>query len=780
MFIQFIELQNFRKLKSVRIDFSEETTVFVGANNSGKTSAMVALDHFLIDKTHFTTNDFTLSNWMKINQIGVRWEESGLLANWETEEMSAWDMVLPSLDLWLNVREDEIHHVLHLLPSIEWAGGLLGVRLRLQPKNIAEFYKEFITSSKAAKQTVTEAESLRNSKNLNNITHEPYEVSLWPNCMCQFLEKRLNGLFSIFAYNLDPTLIVNPVNGIAQPQQLPVDSLAIDEEPFKKLIRIDKIDAHRGFSNLAERRIDADGNESAQGEKGKLSEQLRTYYKKHIDPSNMPDPSDVDALDAIHKAQLQFDEKLQSGFKSKFDELESLGYPGVTDPRLKVSTKIKPVDGLNHSSALKYSVSSCPDNELQTAISLPEHYNGLGYQNLISMVFKLMSFRDDWMQVGKAGKKPSELRPIVPLHLVLVEEPEAHLHAQVQQVFIRKAYEVLRKHTELGEKMTLSTQLVVSTHSSHIAHECEFENLRYFRRKRAMENREVPISTVINLNEVFGKQNETARFVSRYIKSTHCDLFFADGAILVEGPSEHMLVPLFIREHFPELHQSYITLLEIGGSHAHRLKSLLDHLGLITLIITDLDAADPNGRHPSTQPKRKQNQITRNSTLKLWVPKKNQLDDLLDLPESEKELKVDEFYSIRVAYQVPVFAKLIAEVQASEVISNTFEDAFVFENLETLKQMNDEGLINLFKTAINESTSVDDLSQKLYECIRANTSKKAEFALNLLFHKCPEEFNIPRYINEGLSWLNDKIRIKQAENLTDAIALVTQEHNQES
>ena len=43
MHIQHIEVGNFRKLKAVRIDFSETSTVFVGANNSGKTSAMVAL-----------------------------------------------------------------------------------------------------------------------------------------------------------------------------------------------------------------------------------------------------------------------------------------------------------------------------------------------------------------------------------------------------------------------------------------------------------------------------------------------------------------------------------------------------------------------------------------------------------------------------------------------------------------------------------------------------------------------------------------------------------------
>jgi AAA ATPase domain len=97
-------------------------------------------------------------------------------------------------------------------------------------------------------------------------------------------------------------------------------------------------------------------------------------------------------------------------------------------------------------------------------LHLPEDSNGLGYQNLISMVFRLMSYRDAWMLVGKAEARSvsaKTFRP--PLHLVLIEEPEAHLHTQVQQVFIRQAYKILRNHGDLGAKADFATQLIVST-----------------------------------------------------------------------------------------------------------------------------------------------------------------------------------------------------------------------------------------------------------------------------------------------------------------------------
>jgi predicted ATP-dependent endonuclease of OLD family len=146
-------------------------------------------------------------------------------------------------------------------------------------------------------------------------------------------------------------------------------------------------------------------------------------------------------------------------FSDALTELEGIGYPGVTDPKLTITTNIRPIDGLNHGSAVQYEV---PTHLAGSAGAhrLPEDSNGLGYQNLVSIVFALMGFRDKWMKVGKAGKsKTSEEALIPPLHLVLIEEPEAHLHAQVQQVFIKQAFGVLRKHDKLKDSHIDSSEL---------------------------------------------------------------------------------------------------------------------------------------------------------------------------------------------------------------------------------------------------------------------------------------------------------------------------------
>lgn len=775
MNIDFIEIQNFRKLKSVRIDFAKETTVFVGANNSGKTSAMVALSLFLLDRNAFNIDDFTLSHWPNINELGKKWEEENFSEEQLLEDLKKWHQWMPALDLWIKVPNDQIYMVANLIPTLDWNGGLLGVRFRFEPKDIQEFYKDYVTARKTAKETLTAAKAARIplQSQSNSSVNADYSVKLWPNDMGHYLERRLRSNFVIRPYILDPSKIIDTEDGLANPQVIPDSLFPLEDDPIKKLIKIDRIDAHRGFSNVGARYSSEEDGEVSY-EKGKLSEQLQKYYTKHIDPSTMPDPADVDALEAIYQAQLQFDEKLRTGFESKFQELEGLGYPGITDPKLEISTKIQPVDGLKHSSALKYVISSHSD-EASNGISprLPEHYNGLGYQNLISMVFRLMSFRDDWMHVGKAGKKAiasnrDEEVNVPPLHLVLIEEPEAHLHVQVQQVFIRKAYAILRNHVKLHDFENLCTQVVISTHSSHIAHECEFSWLRYFRRLPATKSGEVPISSIVNLCSVFGSDDDTSKFVTRYIKATHCDLFFADGAIFVEGAAERMLVPHFISENFKILNQCYISLLEIGGSHAHRFRTLIEKLGLITLIITDIDAVNPALNNSSAIPERSGDLKTDNDTLIKWHPQKELLNDLLNLSSEEKIKIYNKGFSIRCCYQIP--QNITFKGTTGEILTNTFEDALLIENLSLFENLEGTGLIKKFKSAVNNSSDIKSLKQVVFESIK--DADKAKFALDLLFLKPPDAINVPTYISEGLKWLQEKLVIRQREVMAEDIAAV--------
>lgn len=101
----------------------------------------------------------------------------------------------------------------------------------------------------------------------------------------------------------------------------------------------------------------------------------------------------------------------------------------------------------------------------------PDSYNGLGFKNLVYMVVELLDLHEQW-------KAEEDKR--APLHLVFIEQPEAHLHAQIQQVFIRN---VLRLLEDANDHATFfHTQLVITTHSPHILYERGFSPIRYFRR----------------------------------------------------------------------------------------------------------------------------------------------------------------------------------------------------------------------------------------------------------------------------------------------------------
>lgn len=724
MRIKSVFIKNFRRLQSCKIDIGDRETIFVGANNSGKTTAMDALYIFLSQKD-FHTQDFTLSNWDSLNTFGNEWEKEPIEDSEEfkkTLKIDTWDEFLPQLDLWLNVKTHEYHHVGHMIPTLDWTSGLLGIRLRLEPKDIQKLYLSYSRDYKGAR------------RNAGDTKVELYPKSLWA-----YLDRgnRLNEFFVIKYYILDPE---------KQDEIQPTPKDPFDGDPLKGLIRIDTIKAQRGFSDANDKDTGIDN----------LSKQLQAYYKNHLSPDIEPTANDIEALSILSKASKAFGSRLKIDFSTSLGEIETLNYPGFDNPSITIEPTISLLDGLNHQSAVRFAVNNTEGSEL----CLSEKYNGLGYQNLISMAYKLISFRDAWMRIGKKSKAIANEGNVddsfEPLHLVLIEEPEAHLHVQVQQVFVKQAYSLLRNNILLRDdnkrdKEQFSTQLIVSTHSSHIAHEVEFRNLRYFKREKK-DSLKVPTTTVVNLSETFGEESVEVKFITRYLKTTHCDIFFADAVILVEGAAERMFLPFFIKHNFPKLLRAYMSILEILGSHAHTLKPLVDKLGIITLIITDLDTY----RDQKVLPCKGSGQITNNDTIKKWVPCVSEIDRLIQLPETDKVIS-----NVRIAYQYEneFIYKEKAENQAevkAKIIPYTFEDALALENATLIRNLADtRGLLKKFVNALCEEKA-ETAAQKMFEAL-SSSSNKAEFAIGLLYSGDIQKFIIPSYINEGLKWLEEKL-----------------------
>lgn len=745
MKLRRIEVFNFRKLRRARLDMSDKQTLLVGANNSGKTSAMKALRKFLKDRAGIDTRDVTASNWAAIEQIAGAWTQEA------EADLSPLLAELPFLDVWLHADTSEFHHVAHLIPTLTWTGGLLGVRLRLEPKKGADIKAQYLAAREAAQMLQPGGATAKG-------------FALWPRDFREFLDKRLRDLFELNAHLLDP--ISFATTGPVEPQPLPPLSEGIGSNPFAGLIHIREINAQRGFADAGDSSGDDDEPMSATSRK--IASQIQPYFRKHIDPEKDPTPNDVKALEAIHDAETTFNARLKDGFADAIKELESLGYPGgLNNPKLFIATQIKPVDGLDHPAAVQYDISGDT-----SGVKLPEGYNGLGFQNLISMVFQLMRFRDDWMQVGKFKSKavtPDD-KGIEPLQLVLIEEPEAHLHVQVQQVFMARAHKVLRNHKDLEQEgSAFTTQLVVSTHSGHIAHAASFEELRYF--KRELPNHGVvPTATVANMTGLFGEDKETRRFVTRYLLSTHFDLFFADAIIVIEGAAERILLPHLIQHHYPDLAVAYLSFLQLGGSHAHRMRPLIEALEVPTLIITDLDAAtkvkievnkgtskSERNAWKSARPRLGAAQETMNHALKSWLPEMAEVDKLMAAPPNTL-CHTDTTQTIAVVYQTPQEVIRVSQTQA--ITPSTFEDALALTNPKVVEDAAKADLAcsmtRDFGNYISAATTPEELAEELFNRLAKNT-EKAAFALDLLYIEDIKALRAPPYIDNGLTWLTGKL-----------------------
>lgn len=720
MKIQSVHIRNYRKLKNCHIDFGEKETVLVGANNSGKTSAISAIVGFLKNTDRFTLKEFTATNWALINEIGEKWLENdsvdeALLSSHQ------WDTIVPSMDVWINVEDGEQYRVNHLIPSLStWDGKKVGVRGQYGPKDVKKLY----TAYKEAKTKANILESTEEWKKAGS-------PELYPRNLCDFLGKGLNlkEYFNVKYYIIDPAL--DPIEE-DKVQETPDHEL--DSNPFESLIRVDTILASRDFS---------DPGGQSDSDIDTLSKQFQQYYKSCGLEDEELTSEGLNLLGGIAIANKTYDEKLRKTFEMPVGELKNINYPGFQNPEIKIRSKIQIEEAIKHDSAVQFAIQGMEQ------LVLPEKYNGLGYRNLISIYMKLIDFREKWLRTFSDGEN------IEPIHIVFVEEPEAHLHAQAQQVFVRKAFEALCNNELIKEHPWLNTQLVLSTHSNHIVNELDLNCMRYFR--RVIGDSKIPISKVVNLSSTFGKdEEETKQFVTRYIRLTHCDIFFSDAVILVEGPAEKILVPNFLTK--AGLDSYYISVIEINGRHAHSFRKLIEKIGIATLIITDIDAAETKigkdgKKHLSSVITSKgKGYKTSNPSIKNWLPEKEKIDDLLVLDEKEKIIG-----NVKIAFQTSINVKWDKDTKdLVEICSYTFEDALIFTNLELFRQdgLKKMGGITTISNLLRKSDSANELQQCIFEKLESKSDfKKADFAVSLLYKNDFIDLEAPAYIKEGLNWM---------------------------
>lgn len=415
--------------------------------------------------------------------------------------------------------------------------------------------------------------------------------------------------------------------------------------------------------------------------------------------------------------------------KDVIDDLNNFGVTtNISIPKIEIDSEF------NSESVIKNNIKYYYKHD---EINLPESYNGLGYSNLIFMILELTSFIERFK--NSSEEKKSEFLTI------LIEEPEAHMHPQMQQVFIKQ----ITAKIDQAKKNNINIQLIITTHSSHIIAEAGidlnkgFDRIRYFNK---VQNK----IEVNDFNNFKQKENnvETFRFLKQYLNLHRCDIFFADKVIMVEGVTEKMLLPLMINKVSPSLNNNYISILEVGGAYTHKFRDLLNFIKVKTLVITDIDSVDPDNKRKACSTNTL-NCVTSNATLKSWIPKKTLINDL-------NAVKVEDKFDgnfIRICYQ-------IVENEENIHVARSLEESIINKNLDFFKNsfniLNEEGL----EIGVRVQSKFELLKNENLEgnidvyTLSPNSDEKSQFTFDLMTFKNENlDWEVPLYIREGLEWL---------------------------
>ncbi|EIR9711966.1 AAA family ATPase [Listeria innocua] len=351
---------------------------------------------------------------------------------------------------------------------------------------------------------------------------------------------------------------------------------------------------------------------------------------------------------------------------------------------------------------------------------LKESSQGLGYSNLIFIHLQLEGYK-------------KSIDPYL-VNFFVIEEPEAHMHPQMQHAFINY---LINYYTEQDNIHGL-----ITTHSSEVVREAKMERLRVLRRINAFKGK------LFDLRDFCNQKNLKKDFYDIMYTINFSDIIFADKIIMYEGDTERMLIKSLVNlSEYTTLREQYLSYVQVGGAYAFNYNPLIEFLELKTLIVTDIDYAKLANNAPDILASKSTN-YTINSYYNL-VNKNEEVDlspkieDIYKWKDNEKPI-INEMIYLAFQSEKDGFSRTLEEAMLSKKLNI---DIFLKKTRKEWEEIRESSGLKFSIPREKESSDIRDI-------VLSTSNGKTNFMYSVILNTLIEDM-LPEYIKEGLLWLKN-------------------------